>query len=569
MLSVDEIFKSRGYNVPTFVLDADGKQVKIETREDEEQQLKYEYIVRDLISAGYYRAIIKQISPFDVIVGGMTWCIDSPEIDIEADLLFKDSLSLGQKISLTEKVVVVLPKIKCPHFIEPHQIQGLDFIHIYPVIEWLIQWSDENRKKKKDYLLAYALNQYYKRFTHPQGERLRNLKLKTLRHIDQISEKYSPRRVAKQSNKSIQDLLSKVESTLSEYGLSASGENQKFVVGMKGTKALSQNQIKELYHGLAKEKCSEEKLNFENVEQFFEDLQLKDTEKKHKRLEMKRLELQQEKDRLEKDIKEAIVESESITNAIKNKNISLSNLAEEEKKIVQEIQELIQEHEKLKETEKTSKEFYKTNLNALEFEIQELESNHQGEEDVEDVKNQIVHLQGKLEKKKQELGIRTREVSAKERNVDQIPSRAELSQYQKRFLELYKQVALKHTETKRFVILYNALNDKFTYMEREFNLLNSVHENFPTALSSAGSRDEFLHQLQNRVSAIQDVKKKAVQKRNDNLRTKEMLKNRLLDLHEQKREYISAVKELSEVYKRHKKLTIQLEKMKAMKANEN
>ena len=37
--------------------------------------------------------------------------------------------------SLTEKIVAVLPKMKCPHRIEPHQIQGLDFIHIYPVVQ--------------------------------------------------------------------------------------------------------------------------------------------------------------------------------------------------------------------------------------------------------------------------------------------------------------------------------------------------------------------------------------------------------------------------------------------------
>lgn len=37
--------------------------------------------------------------------------------------------------ALTEKIVSVLPKMKCPHRIEPHQIQGLDFIHIFPVIQ--------------------------------------------------------------------------------------------------------------------------------------------------------------------------------------------------------------------------------------------------------------------------------------------------------------------------------------------------------------------------------------------------------------------------------------------------
>lgn len=37
--------------------------------------------------------------------------------------------------ALTEKIVSVLPRMKCPHRIEPHQIQGLDFIHIFPVVQ--------------------------------------------------------------------------------------------------------------------------------------------------------------------------------------------------------------------------------------------------------------------------------------------------------------------------------------------------------------------------------------------------------------------------------------------------
>ena len=37
--------------------------------------------------------------------------------------------------ALTEKIVAVLPRMKCPHRIEPHQIQGMDFIHIFPVVQ--------------------------------------------------------------------------------------------------------------------------------------------------------------------------------------------------------------------------------------------------------------------------------------------------------------------------------------------------------------------------------------------------------------------------------------------------
>ena len=43
--------------------------------------------------------------------------------------------------SLTEKIVAVLPRMKCPHRIEPHQIQGMDFIHIFPVVQVSITHS--------------------------------------------------------------------------------------------------------------------------------------------------------------------------------------------------------------------------------------------------------------------------------------------------------------------------------------------------------------------------------------------------------------------------------------------
>jgi len=37
--------------------------------------------------------------------------------------------------AMTEKIVGVLKRMRCPHRLEPHQIQGLDFIHIYPVVQ--------------------------------------------------------------------------------------------------------------------------------------------------------------------------------------------------------------------------------------------------------------------------------------------------------------------------------------------------------------------------------------------------------------------------------------------------
>ena len=52
--------------------------------------------------------------------------------------------------------------MKCPYIIEPHQIQGLDFINIYPLIQWLIKYSSEFRDAKEDELRKFAVMQYDK-----------------------------------------------------------------------------------------------------------------------------------------------------------------------------------------------------------------------------------------------------------------------------------------------------------------------------------------------------------------------------------------------------------------------
>lgn len=52
--------------------------------------------------------------------------------------------------------------MKCPYTIEPHQIQGLDFINIYPLILWLIKYSSEFRAAKEDELRKFAVTQYDK-----------------------------------------------------------------------------------------------------------------------------------------------------------------------------------------------------------------------------------------------------------------------------------------------------------------------------------------------------------------------------------------------------------------------
>lgn len=82
---------------------------QVERREDEEQNVKQQDIFDILVAAGYFRARIKGLSPFDKIVGGMTWCISACDYDIDVDLLFHENLTIGQKMFVQYSVFGIWP----------------------------------------------------------------------------------------------------------------------------------------------------------------------------------------------------------------------------------------------------------------------------------------------------------------------------------------------------------------------------------------------------------------------------------------------------------------------------
>lgn len=77
-------------------------------------------------------------------------------------------LCFASSSALTEKIVAALPRMKCPHRIEPHQIQGLDYIHIFPVIQWLVKRVIETRAEMGDYIRKYSESQFNKHRQLPQ-----------------------------------------------------------------------------------------------------------------------------------------------------------------------------------------------------------------------------------------------------------------------------------------------------------------------------------------------------------------------------------------------------------------
>ena len=97
------------------------------------------------MAGGYFRARLN-IPPFDKILGGLCWSITGSAFDI--DLEMEDDLTRGQKVELAEKVVKSLTTMECPYAIFPHQISGLDYEALVPLIKWLIVKLKENRDSR-------------------------------------------------------------------------------------------------------------------------------------------------------------------------------------------------------------------------------------------------------------------------------------------------------------------------------------------------------------------------------------------------------------------------------------
>ncbi|NXP79771.1 CCD93 protein, partial [Ramphastos sulfuratus] len=587
---------------------------EVETREDEEQNIKLTEILELLVAAGYFRARIKGLSPFDKVVGGMTWCITTCNFDIDVDLLFQENSTIGQKIALTEKIVSVLPKMKCPHRLEPHQIQGLDFIHIFPVVQWLVKCAIETREEMGDYVRSYSISQFQKTHRLPEDEEFTQRRERAIKTVTDIFEVYKPQRKYKRQ-KGAEELLdeeSKVHSTLLEYGRGKTSfirlwvlycaEDKKIVLppGLAGAgkaepcdeddlQAAEELRIKTLMTGMAAMATEEGKLTASTVGQIVglqsDEIKQIVSEYAEKQSELsaeerpERLGAAQQHRRKVASLNKQILQKNKLLEELQARCTDLQTKCTEAKKtltevksysekldkelaaletiesqadssVLQSLRALVAMNENLKSQEQEFKAHCREEMERLQQNIENLkaEAVENGEEQEP---NKVIEEQYKAEKEKLQkirllLARRNREIAILQRKIDEVPSRAELTQYQKRFIELYSQVSATHKETKQFFTLYNTLDDKKVYLEKEVNLLNSIHDNFHQAMASSGSREQFLRQMEQIVEGIKQNRMKMEKKKQENKMRRDQLNDEYLELLEKQRLYFKTVKEFKE-----------------------
>ena len=408
------------------------------------------------VGAGYFRARIKGLAPFDKIVGGLTWCVLNCAVDLDVDLLYQENSSIGKKIALTEKIVAVLPKMKCPYSIEPHQIQGLDFINIFPVVQWLVKKALETRAEREVFNRAYSLREF---------EKLTNLKIQNKNlttFLLQENEDNRPKRKL-QPIKPFTDKEDavRVMLTLLEY---KDGPNVS-VVGADTTDG--ENNTDE-YENDMTEKKSKVKIDTNAISNILskrnDELRnaTKEYEEMVKNEEMKVEEsvsslsakienLQSKKDAIDKKLQDAYEEEQGLLKVMENleadvkekeskvmevfEKMNSSTPAEDQEKLGK-MKKLITMNEKLKKSDTEFRQACKKELEELQ------DRNDKAGKALEEIvdnnnSNKNNELMQQLSSERKKLSEKTKLCLELERKIDRIPTRSELAQYQRRCMIIF------------------------------------------------------------------------------------------------------------------------------------
>ncbi|PVD30507.1 hypothetical protein C0Q70_09774 [Pomacea canaliculata] len=474
--------------------------------------------------------------------------------------------------ALTEKIVAVLPRMKCPHNIEPHQIQGLDFIHIYPVVQWLVKRAIETREEMGDFIRAFSVSQFSKHYSTPEDLAFEAVKSKAVTTVNSVKDVYRPqRRYKRHDADKLYDEETRVHSTLLEYGRRYGvGRSEKEEEEEKASKKRSvaaglagketekeidlqeeeERRIKALMSSMSATGIQEGRLTAsavgsivgmqsQQIQQIASEYANKQVEieqiekseriggaQQHKRItaalnkqieqqHSRLIEIQTKHDELHKaylETQEKLKEVQERGAVIDKEMEKLTVIeTEENQSILTSLRSLVALNESLKKQEQEFKAHCKDEMARLKDNIEHLK--HETDEADSDDKQraELVNRQYEADKEKLHkirllLARKNREIALLQRKIDEVPSRAELSQYQRRFVELYNQVSSTHRETKQFYTLYNTLDDAKRYISKEVSIV--IDEYYNLAMSSPANKEQFLKQFEQIVEGIKQNREK-------------------------------------------------------------
>jgi len=226
------------------------------------------------------------------------------------------------------------------------------------------------------------------------------------------------------------------------------------------------------------------------------------------------------------------------------------------KDILSRLKELVMLNESLKAEEKVFKEDCKKQLDEMRQKLSALDRGIDPREEARLKKIDQIFETDKVKfgKARQILADKNQEIARVTRKLDSYPTRAELLQYERRFVELYEQTAERLKETKKYYDMYNTLNDVFDNMEKEVKLLEDVREKFHNAVSSVELREKLKASFSNILTGIQTMIEHHAKLLEAEKMALDMKTDKESKLLQRQRKYYQAIKEFQEACYKNERL---------------
>lgn len=556
----------------------------------EAQRLSDE-ICQMLLAAGYFRARIPTLPPFDKMLGGLAWCITASNVDVDVDLHFDEEMTLGQKIKLGENVIAALRKMECPCQLQPHQLQGLDFQALFLVFQWLVKHVLSRREELAAKTRRFA-EMKFESSKHQLVEEVeeKERRTKTAPLLEKVMDRYKPKRQFRR-----RDALSQLpqamqaQCVLLEYGhalpASASGKTDKgsaeddqdatavhgdmlavegdldflsgkrigALVGMQG----------DMIGSLSAGYSEHAQLYGQNVDP--ETASRRGKEQAHKRLmaSMERqLQVATAKCKARAAAYETLVEQVHATQAALEeqqqrtqrvvRELAKLKAAEtpENAKELEALEQLVSLNDRLKEQQEAFRAHCKRQRHELASAVEHFEESGGLPPDELERLHKVEALyteeSQKLARVRALLARKTQETHMLRRKIDDVATRGELVQYERRFVELYEQMATNLEVTRRYYTKYNTLTDAHKYLNKEISILNSISSKWAQISASESLKNSFLTQMETIRSGVQENLTRVKAKYDSDAKKREELAAGLAKVMERQRVYFRAVKEFQE-----------------------
>lgn len=229
------------------------------------------------------------------------------------------------------------------------------------------------------------------------------------------------------------------------------------------------------------------------------------------------------------------------------------------------LKNLVSLNETLRAQEASFKESCKAQMQELQGMIAAVEGGEEKDSDEDKKLRDIEDMHGKVMAKYNRLrGLLAQtnlDLARNIRIIDDVPTRTELIQYERRFVELYQQVAWKLDETKKYYSLYNTLDTTLSFLQKEVKLLNSIGGSFDEAMQNPQSSAEYLEQFKNILKGVEDsLMRQCVTAERQEQRVEE-LKATHQNLVDEQRKYFKTVKDFQEECTKNEWLAEKLEQM--------